>query len=252
MKCVKCGYISFDHLSECKKCGANIASVRDTLGFSAAKPSISFMLGSLLKDYQPPAPAQEAASVAPAFDFGDETEIGGGFKLAIPESDVEIREGTVPNPEEGEEDFSLLDLSDEELELLIDKDRRMPSSEPGGPVGVLELETEKAPPEELSIAFDDVAPAEKPAAPSENEWLPKFDDDTLPGFETKAPQAEKPGLKMESAPIDRKEESPQDEFVIELSDKDLEALMLELDSSSVKDAAKDGDKAGPQVKEPKK
>jgi hypothetical protein len=39
MKCSKCGFISFDHLSACKKCGANLSHARSGLGFTEAVPS---------------------------------------------------------------------------------------------------------------------------------------------------------------------------------------------------------------------
>ena len=31
MRCPKCGYISFDHLEECRKCNKNIKAVSDSL-----------------------------------------------------------------------------------------------------------------------------------------------------------------------------------------------------------------------------
>ncbi|MCE5333497.1 MAG: hypothetical protein LLG06_02810 [Desulfobacteraceae bacterium] len=242
MKCTKCGYFSFDHLSECKKCGTNLSGVRDALGFSAAKPSIPFFLGSLLKDYQQPASmdsptAETASAVAPAFDFGDETEIGGGYRLVMPESDVEMAAETVPNPEEGEEDFSLLDLSDEELELLIDKNASVPA-EGKGAEAPLEIETEKAPAGEFELAMDEGPVTEKISVAKEEDWVPKFDIESLPGLATKPPEAEEPVAPESATPAPQEENAP-DDFVIELSDKDLQALMLELDSAPRKEGAED-------------
>ncbi len=48
MKCPKCGFVSYDHLSECKKCGADLAAVREGLGFSAHKSEVPFLLGTLV------------------------------------------------------------------------------------------------------------------------------------------------------------------------------------------------------------
>jgi hypothetical protein len=48
MKCQKCGFVSFDHLSECRKCGADLIAIREGLGFSALKSEAPCLLGSLL------------------------------------------------------------------------------------------------------------------------------------------------------------------------------------------------------------
>jgi hypothetical protein len=113
MKCSKCGFVSFDFLSECKKCGTNIAGSREALGFDTMKPSVPFFLGALLKDYETSAPGAEAArneDTISSFDFGEESDSrNGDFKLEG-EAAVQPREN---------EDFSLLDLTDEELDLLI-------------------------------------------------------------------------------------------------------------------------------------
>jgi len=50
MKCQKCGFVSFDYLSQCKKCGADLREVRELLGFSALKSEVPFLLGTLLKN----------------------------------------------------------------------------------------------------------------------------------------------------------------------------------------------------------
>jgi hypothetical protein len=48
MKCPKCGFVSFDYLSQCKKCGADLTAIRGTLGFSVLKSEAPFLLGTLL------------------------------------------------------------------------------------------------------------------------------------------------------------------------------------------------------------
>jgi hypothetical protein len=50
MKCQKCGFVSFDYLSQCKKCGANLSAVRELLGFSAVKSEVPCLLGALLRN----------------------------------------------------------------------------------------------------------------------------------------------------------------------------------------------------------
>lgn len=49
MKCDKCGFVSFDYLAECRRCGADLAVIRERLGFSALKSEVPFLLGTLLK-----------------------------------------------------------------------------------------------------------------------------------------------------------------------------------------------------------
>jgi hypothetical protein len=80
MKCHKCGFISFDYLSECKKCGVDLTAGREKMGFSSIKPSEPFFLASLLKSHvsEPRSgPGTTAASEAAwndlaEIDLGDE------------------------------------------------------------------------------------------------------------------------------------------------------------------------------------
>ena len=50
MKCQECGFVSFDYLSECRRCGADLTEIRERLGFSTLKSEVPFLLGALLKD----------------------------------------------------------------------------------------------------------------------------------------------------------------------------------------------------------
>lgn len=52
MRCQNCGYISFDHLSACKKCGGDAAAARDALGLVAGRPTMPFFLGALVSGAQ--------------------------------------------------------------------------------------------------------------------------------------------------------------------------------------------------------
>ena len=49
MRCHKCGFHSFDYLSECNKCGSDLSSIRDSLGLLSVKPDIPFFLNVLLR-----------------------------------------------------------------------------------------------------------------------------------------------------------------------------------------------------------
>jgi len=130
MRCAKCGYISFDYLSECKKCRTGLAAARESIGFLAAKPSVPFLLGSLLSVYEaaplPESGAVEAQTLT-SFNFPEEAaappspidEAGEEFSRETQESAVDSPSPVAASSDVAEEDFSLLDLSDEELELLI-------------------------------------------------------------------------------------------------------------------------------------
>lgn len=85
MKCHKCGFVSFDYLSECRKCGINLEGARSLLGLMDFKPSMPFFLGAMIGAQ--PAGANggsvEVASVASqpkeaagvgGFDFGADLE----------------------------------------------------------------------------------------------------------------------------------------------------------------------------------
>ena len=84
MRCQKCGYVSFDHLLACKKCGNDATATREALGLVAGKPTMPFFLGALIGGGDsapaaavtaPPAPQREAAhedmdSLFAEIDFG--------------------------------------------------------------------------------------------------------------------------------------------------------------------------------------
>jgi hypothetical protein len=38
MRCQKCGFVSFDYLSRCKRCAAELVQLRESLGFSDFRP----------------------------------------------------------------------------------------------------------------------------------------------------------------------------------------------------------------------
>ncbi len=134
MRCANCGYVSFDYLSECKKCRTDLAGARESIGFIAAKPAVPFLLGSLI-NMEAPAPQPENPVVVEtqtlnSFSFPEELthsndpveKAGDEFRLETPQSEIDTPNSANAASEAAEEDFSLLDLSDEELELLIDKD----------------------------------------------------------------------------------------------------------------------------------
>lgn len=321
MKCSKCGFVSFDYLSECGKCGTDLADTREALGFDAAKPAVPFFLGALLRDYVKPAgsPEKEVEGGSPSetnfsLDFGEENDqqdaIAGlksrepaavdthfdqghfeerhtfvnepyaeefnrttspGIKHSaesMPASAYE-RAGTadtapplpaVETETPESEGFNLLDLSDEELDLLLTgddsgregvqkgagisdqqfSDSMESAGESAGRVEHLSLESvpEEAPDKkeenwgtvddlELDLRLDEVL--QKPRKKGIGGLFPEDEEkDASP-----APVTVPPGTGKE--PIEVGDEN----FQITLSEKDLESLLAELESVSPKNGKKD-------------
>lgn len=136
MKCHKCGYTSFDYLSECKKCGVDLTSVRDGLGFWAVKPTVPFFLGLLLKDQAGGVtPGREAlmgetpAETLPEIEFDDNFDMEEDFVLS-----GELTGGAEPSSEQSHDKVTLgptgkdagvtdevLEISDEELNQFMEE-----------------------------------------------------------------------------------------------------------------------------------
>ncbi len=157
MRCSRCGYTSFDYLSECRSCNTGLAKVRDELGFPPVKPAMPFLLGSLLKDSQPAAlqrreiiPDDSAASSLPeivfedGFDKAPNVEAPGRAVAGVsgPSSESPAgrqAHGGVPGefydgelPEILAEEF-LLGLSQQDLENVLERLQEIPhDTEPAG------------------------------------------------------------------------------------------------------------------------
>jgi hypothetical protein len=203
MKCTKCGFVSFDYLSECKKCGVSLAGSRDALGFAGTKSNVPFFLGSLLKEYVKPSAADEkdltAAASSQSFDFGfgDELDLAETLENMGPGSESQA---AAPVSETVEtEDLNLLDISDEELDILIAEDENQPV--PGIGASGFAGEKESLIPKDLGV---------------------------LPGL---ASNVSMPGVPVGSAGPNR-EDTADENLVIDLSDKDLENFLSELDDPS--------------------
>ncbi len=89
----------------------------------AGKPAVPFLLGSLLSSHEPNMQTDGAAletDTSSPYSFGELDD--DGFQMEARETSAAETAPALVNPGRSEEDFSLLDLSDEELELLIDKE----------------------------------------------------------------------------------------------------------------------------------
>jgi hypothetical protein len=146
MKCAKCDYVSFDYLSECKNCHASLEAVRAGLRFPVAKPTAQSLLGSLLSAPTAEVAQSLSAAQSPAYEAANleqETAISfdEGFQI-----DSASEGGQFSATDESNEDFSLLDISDEELGTLIvghdefEKEQREDSRSIPEPTDELELD----------------------------------------------------------------------------------------------------------------
>lgn len=116
MRCPKCSYISFDKVTSCVKCSADVAELAHDLNGTAFKPLGTFYLGSLLPDF---APSFQSDQVAENLAFAD-----------APEEDLDISMdavgdfGEVPDlpGDIEEEDITLagVDLDDLDSDLSLD------------------------------------------------------------------------------------------------------------------------------------
>jgi hypothetical protein len=253
MKCAKCGFVSFDYLSECKKCRTSMTAARNDFGFFAAKPAVPSLLGSLLSGYESPTQMESTVvetEMSTPFRFGE--EVGFGFRREEPESRAAEAASAVVNPDVSGEDFSLLDLSDDELELLIDKESLESGSDGGGTgdrAPELLLADEPAPPAfEISLPEGEALSA---AGAAPDELAQEFDDypqgfkrepEITPTLELVPELVGGPTGLVEGAEGPAEfEPGPEqawplpddsiDDFVIELTDNDLDALLEELSST---------------------
>ncbi len=130
MKCHKCGFVSFDYLSECKACGADLTGSRQRLGFPALKSEIPFLLGTLLKGGKTSENRQEKID-AKVEDLDLRASSGLSLEELVDLKPTTQRPASAPvdEPEivDGGEDDLLIELTEADFEALIDTEKT-----PGG------------------------------------------------------------------------------------------------------------------------
>ena len=110
MKCTDCGFINFDHLSKCRKCGGDLSAVRKELGLTDFRPNPPFLLKSLLEESEQPAPeiSPEARISAPGFPGSVRTSTQ---DLELPSGEARsANQGTISWKVEESEKQSAVDL----------------------------------------------------------------------------------------------------------------------------------------------
>ena len=132
MRCPKCGFISFDHLTSCTKCGKDVTEVASELQGTSIKVEAPMFLGSALAAYADRTGSidelamEDEESVGVDFSMEEEAveetaagtadtaaEIDFSVEAGQPEAGVSLAEETVAEeapPETAEESFEELDV----------------------------------------------------------------------------------------------------------------------------------------------
>lgn len=243
MRCQSCGYISFDYLSACKKCGGNTSAARDALGLVAGKPTMPFLLGALISVPET-APAATAApegvsdqvdSLFAEIDFGNDD-----VSFDLTEEKDAITEpastaGATPSSPAGGGDWEEIDAIELEIGSALDEEL------------VLDMSALDESPSDLTLKEEDfllgsleskpVASAVPPAPGMQGSPAPGDDGDLQLDLgsdfeiELNMDELSPPG----SPPLDidppKGFASPGEDLVIDLGDDDLQGLLLELEDT---------------------
>jgi hypothetical protein len=94
MRCPKCGFISFDHLTSCAKCGKDIAEVASELQGTSIKLETPMFLSAALAGYGDREGSFEEISMETEVEEGDvdismETEVEEGVDISMEDEPVE-------------------------------------------------------------------------------------------------------------------------------------------------------------------
>lgn len=162
MRCPKCGFISFDHLTSCSKCGKELAEISDQLKGTSIKAHTSYFLGSVF-GVESAEPENRAAEEADAYDADDSIELD--ISTEVPdENEIDLSGLEVDDEEDSEEPAGIIMPG---MEELSEED----ASE-GGIVfsldeSALEIEDQNEEPADKAIAG--IAPADEKSSPAVNE-----------------------------------------------------------------------------------
>ena len=156
MRCIKCGFISFDHLASCAKCGRDISEVASELqGTSIKVESPMFLSGALAAFSEAEESFDEhvmEADVGEGVDFDMEMEEE-AVEMADSEEDIdfsfdeEVEEIEVA----GEADINLAEAEAEEAAVIGEEKEDVFGLE----LESAEVEEEPAP-EEVEESFEDL------------------------------------------------------------------------------------------------
>lgn len=250
MKCHKCGFVSFDHLSDCRKCGVNLEGSRTLLGMLDFKPTMPFFLGAMISATPGGVNGKASAVGVGASDSTVLADVGFGGDLEI-EIEPDVHAASSPRDAHADQDlFPHIDLPEgfslsigdeengDELELIIGPEFEQALALE---LDASDLESQGEPEEmrdELAdLQFDEpvldthVATALAEAAELEGELsLPDLSLDIAldlePLDEQPAPVMAAPEI---SAPTLAETDMGEAGLMIDFSQNDLNSLLLELE-----------------------
>jgi len=140
MRCIKCGFISFDHLASCAKCGRDISEVASELQGTSIKVEIPMFLSGALAAF----PESKESFDDHAMDAEVSEDID--FHMEMEEEAIEMAD------EEEDVDFSF-DEEAEEVEVI---EEAAGIEEEAEEVFALELESAEAALEEVEESFEEL------------------------------------------------------------------------------------------------
>lgn len=230
MRCPKCGYNSFDYLSECGKCHTDLSKVRLELGFTNVKPTMPAWLGSLIRE-EPPSARVEKAGQATATDLDDLLQAS--LLTADGPPELSLADDSMPAEVAGEPiEF---ELDDADLPLLAGVGGKRgeepvsiesPAAEETLPV---EVKADIAPPPSAEMTID--------LSDDLHDWSLldlQMDEGEGPALNGLGAAENAAGAGPAAAPRDKPGTAVADETIIELSEEDLEGLLLELEGGGKK------------------
>jgi hypothetical protein len=242
MKCAKCGFISFDYLAACKKCGTNLNQARTGLGFSDVKPEPPPFLKALVEEGAPAGSEVLAGEPRTMGDaaLGIEQAVAEGPPLSRVASSTATRtaESVVATAEEQPDEWAM------DSKWLEEFDKKSMADMPEVDDLILELVDDDTPPRAGAADFE--APMDlRRELPSLDlhadesledlvfeDFAPALEDDlSFPGatddLDLFAQPATKPVEPSKSLSADL------DDIVLELGDDTLDLAELELEESSL-------------------
>jgi len=239
MKCAKCGFISFDYLSTCKKCGINLNQARTVLGFSDVKPAPPPFLKALVEEGGPAGPEVAVRQPRSVDDAASRIEraVAEGPALTLASSPVQDAAPVAAAVAEHQDEWAMdpkwleefdkkpmedaPDVDDLLLELVDDEiPARGVASDRSGPMG----SAKELPPMDLhadesldDLVFEDFSPA------ADEDLLLTEASNDLDLFAQPATKPAQPAMELEG---------DLDDLVLELGDDTLDFSEMELEEAA--------------------
>ncbi|MGV8075224.1 MAG: hypothetical protein AB2L11_11790 [Syntrophobacteraceae bacterium] len=212
MRCHKCGYLSFDYLSECKMCKVDLTTARESLGILNIAAPAPLFLNSMLKNTQT-LPVEE----------GEAFENGESFVMDLPEIEFE---------EEQTFDGAMPDLGNAGQAQPKREDKIVAGAgEDSSGVFFKDLENEltiELTDEDLSNVFQEAEPQSGPDLKVDPSLKKTVEAEQTGSVRHEAGKA---AHNKDAVSETQVGQIPDDDLAIDLGDEDLEELLMELEEA---------------------